>query len=490
MNKTLSLTLFLVLSFLLAGCARQTTPPPAVEAQTSAPAEAQPTSASPSATEPAATASPAESDLFLLAQEFINQLAAGEYEAATARFDDAMLKAAPAPALKQIWEQLIGQAGAYQQQLDASSEQAQDYTRINVTTQFEKAAIVIQVVFNDKGQISGMFFKPAEDSQPAPAAYSAPSYADPGKFTESEVTVGSGEWALPGTLSMPAGDGPFPAVVLVHGSGPNDQDETIGPNKPFKDLAWGLASQGIAVLRYEKRTKAHAQQFTPELINALTVQEETIDDALLAAQLLRQTDKVDPQRVYVLGHSLGGMLAPRIGQQDPSLAGLVMLAAANRPLEDIVLEQMSYLANLDGSLDSQETAQLQALQTQVANAKDSALSDSTPPEELPLGMPAAYMRDLQGYVPSETAKSLAMPLLVLQGGRDYQVSPTLDFESLKAGLAGKANAVFKLYPELNHLFISGQGASTPAEYAVPGHVEPTGRRRHCRLAQRAIKRCR
>ena len=268
MKKTLSMTLLLVLLFLLAGCARQTTPPLAVEAPTSAPAEAQPTSASPAATEPAATASPAESDLFVLAQEFINQLAAGEYEAATARFDDAMLKAAPAPALQQIWEQLLGQAGAYQQQLDASSEQVQDYTRINVTTQFEKAAVVIQVVFNEKGQISGLFFKPAEDSQPAPAAYSAPSYADPGAFTESEVTVGSGEWALPGTLSMPAGDGPFPAVVLVHGSGPNDQDETIGPNKPFKDLAWGLASQGIAVLRYDKRTKAHAQQYTPELINA------------------------------------------------------------------------------------------------------------------------------------------------------------------------------------------------------------------------------
>jgi uncharacterized protein len=348
----------------------------------------------------------------------------------------------------------------------------QEYTRFNVTTQFEKARIVIQVVFNSQGQISGLFFKPAEDSQTAPAAYSAPDYVDTKQFTESDVTVGSGEWALPGTLSMPVGDGPFPAVVLVHGSGPNDRDETIGPNKPFKDLAWGLASQGIAVLRYDKRTKAHAQQFTPDVLSTLTVQEETIDDALLAAQLLRQTGKIDPQRIYVLGHSLGAMLAPRIGQQDPSLAGLVMMAAPNRPLEDLALDQFNYLFNLDGKLDSQETAQLQALQTQVANAKDPNLSDSTPPQDLPLGMSATYMRDLQGYVPSETAKSLAMPILVLQGGRDYQVSPSQDFESLKTGLAGKTNAEFKLYPDLNHLFIAGQGAPTPAEYETPGHVSP------------------
>jgi dienelactone hydrolase len=259
---------------------------------------------------------------------------------------------------------------------------------------------------------------------------------------------------------------------LVHGSGPNDRDETIGPNKPFKDLAWGLASQGIAVLRYDKRTNAHASQFTPELISKLTVQEETIDDALLAAQLLGQTDKINPQRVYVLGHSLGATLAPRIGQQDPALAGLVMMAGINRPLEDVVLDQFNYILNLDGELDSQESAQLQALQTQVANAKSPDLSDSTPPDDLPLGMPAAYMRDLQGYVPAETAKNLAMPLLVLQGGRDYQVSPVLDFESLKRTLASKANTEFKLYPELNHLFIAGEGPSQPAEYEVAGHVSP------------------
>jgi dienelactone hydrolase len=462
MKNPIICALLVALLAILAGCARSATPP-ASGIATGSPA---------STTRPGTPAGLSDSDLFPLAQEFINQLANGEYEAATARFDDAMLKAAPAPQLKQIWEQLLGQVGAYQEQLDTQSEEVGEYTRLNVTTQFEKAKIVIQVVFNSQGQISGLFFEPATDSQAAPAAYAAPDYVDNQKFTETDVTVGSGEWALPGTLSLPVGDGPFPAVVLVHGSGPNDRDETVGANKPFKDLAWGLASQGIAVLRYDKRTNAHANLFTPDLISKLTVQEETIDDALLAAQLLRQTDKIDPQRVYVLGHSLGAMLAPRIGQQDPQLSGLVMMAAPNRPIQDLALEQYNYIFNLDGKLDSQETSQLQALQTQVANAKNLDQSDSIPAEDLPLGMPAAYMRALNGYVPSEIAKSLAMPLLLLQGGRDYQVSPTRDFESLKKALAGKANAEFKLYPELNHLFIPGEGPSSPSEYQTAGHVSP------------------
>jgi len=464
MNQIMRKILPAVFLFLLAGCAKSSTQPPAAAVSPTIAPEGAPGSPTGSVL--------SESDLFPLAQEFINQLAGGEYEAATARFDDTMLKAAPAATLKKIWEQLLGQVGAYQEQLDARAEQTGEYTSFYVTTQFEEANIDIQVVFNSQGQISGLFFMPASDSEAAPAAYAAPEYVDSQKFTETDITVGSGEWALPGTLTLPKGDGPFPAVVLVHGSGPNDRDETIGPNLPFRDLAWGLASQGIAVLRYDKRTLTHASKFTPEVIARLTVQEETTEDALLAAQLMRQSEKIDPQRVYILGHSLGGMLAPRIGQADPSLAGLIMMAAANRPLEDLVLDQMNYLLNLDGELDSQDTAQLQALQTQAANAKNPDLPKNTMPEDLPLGMPAAYMRDLQGYVPSETAKSLAMPLLVLQGGRDYQVSPTLDFESLKTALAGKTKAAFKLYPKLNHLFIAGEGPSTPDEYNIAGHVSP------------------
>jgi pimeloyl-ACP methyl ester carboxylesterase len=133
-------------------------------------------------------------------------------------------------------------------------------------------------------------------------------------------------------LSLPSGAGPLPAIVLVHGSGQHDRDETIGPNKPFRDLAWGLASRGIAVLRYEKRTRQH-QQRVAQLENGFTVKEEAIDDAGAAVALLRNRTGIRANRIYVLGHSLGAMLAPRIAAADPAVAGLVLMAGPVRSLE-------------------------------------------------------------------------------------------------------------------------------------------------------------
>jgi uncharacterized protein len=418
------------------------------------------------ATQPVA----ATPDLTEIAKTFVDQMAKGDFTAATSHFDSQMKGSAPPDTLKQIWGQLVGQLGAYQQQTGTHTGDIQGYHAVYVTTQFEKGPIDVRVVFNAQGQISGMQFVPVESGSATPETSGAPDYAKPDTFHEADVTVGSGQWALPGTLSIPNGDGPFQAVVLVHGSGPNDRDETIGPNKPFRDLAWGLASQGIAVLRYDKRTFAHKDILTPDLVAKLTVKEETTDDTLLAAQLLRQTQGIDPKRVFVLGHSLGATLAPRIGQQDPSLAGLIIMAGLTHPLEDTLLDQYTYIYSLNGGPTDQQKAELQSLATQVARIKDPNLSADVPATELPLNIPPAYWLDLRGYSPAEVAKTLTMPLLIMQGGQDYQVSPTKDFEGWKSALAGKSNVTFKFYPDLYHLFMTGQGTPSPQDYNVAGHV--------------------
>src|SRR5437660_1005819 len=188
-----------------------------------------------------------------------------------------------------------------------------------------------------------------------------------------EVQIGHGRWVLPGTLSIPQGEGPFAAVLLVHGAGPQDRDETLGPNKPFRDLAWGLASRGIAVLRYEKRTRAHADKIVSNR-EAITVKEEMVDDAVAAVQFLQQQPAINPSRIFLLGHSLGGMMAPRIAREVRHVAGLIILAGATRPLEDLILEQMTAQASASGTPSAEQKAELKKLQRQVERVKDPKLS--------------------------------------------------------------------------------------------------------------------
>jgi dienelactone hydrolase len=257
-------------------------------------------------------------------------------------------------------------------------------------------------------------------------------------------------------------------VVLVHGSGPNDRDETILANKPFRDLAWGLASRGIAVLRYEKRTKEHGAKFVATVLSQLTVKEETIDDALSAVAQLRATDGIDPKRIFVLGHSLGGTVAPRIGQADPNLAGLIILAGATRPLEDLMVEQTRYLLSLESKPSEEDQANVKELLLEVAKVKKLTAADASS-SSLLLNAPPGYWLDLREHDPLAAVKTLPQPLLILQGGRDYQVT-VADYEGWKKALDSRPGVTFKLYPDLNHLFMAGEGKSTPAEYEHPGHV--------------------
>jgi dienelactone hydrolase len=288
-------------------------------------------------------------------------------------------------------------------------------------------------------------------------------------FRESEVKVGEGKWTLPGTLAKPTGKGPFPAVILVHGSGPHDRDESIGPNKPFRDVAWGLASRDIAVLRYEKRTREHAARLADSK-DYPTVKEEVLDDALAAAALLRKTPGVDAKKIFVLGHSLGGTLVPQIGARDPALAGLISFAGATRPLEDTILEQITYIYALEEKHTEDENARFEKLKKQIACLKDPKLSPDTPASKLPFGVPAAYWLSLRKYMPAQTAAKFKQPILILQGERDYQVTGK-DVAGWKKLLAGRKNVQFKTYARLNHLFIAGKGKIKPSEYEQAGHVD-------------------
>jgi CubicO group peptidase (beta-lactamase class C family)/dienelactone hydrolase len=398
-----------------------------------------------------------------LARTLVSDMAAGRFDQAVGLFDPTMKQALPADQLKEAWDGLGKQYGAFQRATGARTEKIRQYEVVYVMCEFQRAKLETKVVFTSENKVTGLFFVTAERYRP-------PAYADSAKFEEKEIEVGSRNWRLPGTLSLPKGSGPFPAVVLVHGSGPNDRDETIGPNKPFRDLAQGLASRGIAVLRYEKRTK-HYPFMMALSVNNITVKEEAIDDAVATAEVLASQEKIDPRRIFVLGHSLGGSLLPRIGEAEGKIAGFISLAGSTRPLEDLLLEQTRYIVSLSGKPSPEEQKQIALLEEQVALIKSPRLSADTPMSQLPLGVPAKYWLDLRGYEPAKAAASLAKPMLILQGERDYQVTME-DFGGWKKRLGSRTDVTFISYPRLNHLFLDGKGRSTPAEYLVAGNIAP------------------
>tara|TARA_R110002111_G_scaffold261826_3_gene335822 strand:- start:30062 stop:31396 length:1335 start_codon:yes stop_codon:yes gene_type:complete len=396
-----------------------------------------------------------------LAKGFVNQISRGEFEKAVKPFDVVMTKALPAEKLKGIWKGLVSQYGSLQRIEETRTEALKQYQIVFITCQFERGKLDAKVVFTEQHEIAGLFFVPT-------GSYRSPAYVNPAAFREVELTIGQGLWALPGTLALPAGNKRVPVVVLVHGSGPQDRDETIGPNKPFRDLAQGLASQGIAVLRYEKRTRHHRLKMAL-LSGTMTVKEETVDDAVAAVEVLTQTPRIDGNRIFVLGHSLGGNLLPRMGAASGKIAGFISLAGSVRPLEVLVLDQVKYLFSLDGTITAEEQQKIDVIKKQVETVQSPALSEKVTAAELPLGVPATYWLDLRGYHPARSAKTLEKPFLILQGERDYQVT-MVDFQMWKQALGSRDDVTLISYPGLNHLFMPGEGKSTPAEYSNPGNV--------------------
>ena len=266
-------------------------------------------------------AADARPDAVATATRLLDRLDADAYEAATADFTAQMKAALGADKLQAVQQQLTAAAGAVKSRDPAKVSQQSGMTVVVVRIHHAMASIDATISVDAEGKIAGLHFAPA----PPPAA-AAPA-AD-AAYTERDLAVGSsGERALPGTLTLPKGAGPFPAVVLVHGSGAHDRDQTIGPNRPFLDIARGLAAQGIAVLRYDKRTKARPQDFAGANI---PVDAETTNDAVAAITALRAVDGIDRKRLYVLGHSQGAMLAPRIVQRAGNVAGAILLAAPAR----------------------------------------------------------------------------------------------------------------------------------------------------------------
>jgi len=395
-----------------------------------------------------------------LSISFVKKLERQQFDSCYSMFDTSMANKFNAAMLEKMWGSIPRYMGEYKGYTTVESMKKDSIDVVAVRCTFEKTKMDLQFSFNNYKKIIGMFFVPPKNK----TAYATPEYAQQNKYYETKIAVKTGTMSLPGALCVPNNVKNPPVVILLAGSGPNDKDETIGPNKALKDLAVGLASNGIATYRYDKRTLVYGKDIKEVDLNA-----EVIEDALTAVTIIKNNPNFKDSKIFIIGHSLGAMCAPLIASKSKQINGIVLLAGNARPLEDVVLEQFNYIFGLD-SLDADEKKELIDYSTKLKTVKDPKALKTAKAEDLPLNLDSKYWQSLVKYNQVQVAKKIKQPILVLQGERDYQVTMT-DYNLWKQNLGDKSKNHFISYSNLNHLFMKGEGKATPAEYDKQGNVE-------------------
>jgi len=293
-------------------------------------------------------------------------------------------------------------------------------------------------------------------------------YEDVYIMIEEKVTIGT-KYPLNGLLTIPqnstyskasgndndvSGTESYPAVVLVHGSGAHDMNEKIGRTFTFRDLAEGLVKRGIAAIRYNKRTFSYGKEMVKYYGNDLTVKEETIEDAVIAADLLRKDPRINSEKIFIIGHSMGGMLAPRIDAEGGNFAGLIIFAGSPRKIEEIIMEQQeTYLKDANAFIKWIANKQFGKIKKKLDRIYDMTDEEAKTTAFIGKYNKMYYLKEWGSKPSPEYLKDLQKPVLVMHGTADFHVSVENDFNKYKEILADHQNADFKLYPDLNHLFM-------------------------------------
>ncbi len=415
-----------------------------------------------------ATSAAASSDYASLGAVIARQLGTGRLSAVERRFSAQLVKVLSPRALASQSQEWRATSGDFVVVRSSSVlEQAGEYHVVVVTCSFKRAANDnVLVTFDRGGKVVGLYFGP----KPTDAAkdWTAPEYASVRRFREIAVTVNSGPWYLPGMLTLPAGDGPFPAVVLIPGSPPLDEDATVGPNKMFKDLAWGLANRGIAVLRYTKRTHQFGAGLGNGPLSSFSLRDEVSDDAGAAVGLLARRREVDHLRIYLLGHSLGGFAAPAVAAANSRVAGIIAMGAPATQLLTTFRQQVETRAMAGGD----EGADAARVVPTLEKLKDGGFAAGDVVSLFGNRSPVSYWLSVRDYEPATAAAQLAIPVLILSAGHDASAPDA--FDDWKRALAGHDNATLKFYPQLFHLFMpsaaTAMGKDAPEDWGRPSHV--------------------
>ncbi|MDZ4758073.1 MAG: alpha/beta hydrolase [Bacteroidota bacterium] len=391
-------------------------------------------------------------------------LAKQQWDSVATYYDNKMASFLPPSKMESLWEQLARYYGEYSHYETADTATKKGDLVFVTKFHFKRGSLMEQINMNDTGLITGLWFLPLEDK----SGYAEPNYSNKKLYYETDAEVVTGDYKMKGKLTVPNNAKKVPAVILAWGSGPNGMNEEIGGCQPFNDLAAGLASQGIAVLRFDKRTYKHSMDINAKGLP--TIDDEYTYDIASALKLLKTKIYIDPKNIYLLGHSQGGMLLPYLLKNIKGFAGGISMAGAARPLGELIVEQMNYLAP-DSILKTMEEKMMKEKAiTQAMLSMSDTIKYNTDADLLPLGFPGSYWIHLNKIQPAIIAAKIKKPILFLQGESDYQVR--MDDYNLFRLYNKSANHFFKSYPKLNHLFVEGEteALSQPSDYFKPGNI--------------------
>lgn len=369
------------------------------------------------------------------------------YAKAYTFFDETVKSQMSESVLKDTEQQLNSQLGNFNKIIEFNNESDTYF----FYSDFENMKLDIKITFNENSKIIGFFFTPHKEFKTQ-------------NSLGNDLNIKSNNVELKGTLLIPNENNLKKLVVFVHGSGPQDRNETIFENKPFKDIAENLFQKGVASYRFDKRTLSNPESFNDKI----TIDDEVTSDVINIVNYFKQEKEYADYEIIVLGHSLGANLLPRIANQTNQISKIILLAGNARPMDKLIIEQYEYLYKQSPTKELQTATN--SLKEQVAFLNSKEFNVNTPKEKLPLNLPSYYWKSILDYNPLQEVQKVKIPILILQGERDYQVTMQ-DFNLWKNALKTNKTATFISYLKLNHLFISGESPSTPKEYSIKGSVD-------------------
>ncbi|MEA1884513.1 MAG: alpha/beta hydrolase [Thermotogota bacterium] len=392
-------------------------------------------------------------------EEYLNAFLNGNYQRAVELQNEQITNAFGVQAMEQSANMIINQYGKPETTYNTDimeQDQYKIYMRLMKTT---KGYLKFTVTVDQDLKIAGFYAAPAPDPR------KKLSYVDKNSFEEQPVKFGKEGWELDGILTLPVNKESYPMVIIVGGSGPTDMDGTVGPNTPYKDIAEGLASSGIAVMRYNKRTAQHGQKvsnMTGEIENIVDF--EYSEDILLAIAYATNIEKVDS--IILAGHSLGGTVVPKIATASELVNGIILLAPGIRRLAQISLDQNRYVKDYLG-ITHEQMEQVEVFFSMILNHE---LSDDYPIQS---GLTAKYYYELDEYSPLEDLENYGEPVLILQGEEDFQATMEGDYLPFREKYGQRDNFTFLSFPTLNHLFMKTKEGvfHWTDEYNKPGFVD-------------------